>query len=745
MNVEQKPVVVAPPPDQSTQISTTVTILRKRPCPVSTTPNASLKRPLRPLYEVLNQLETDVVEVQNRHQQAALQRVIEALDSPCPRGQFPAVCLDTGTSAAAGDSSSFDAVIHHIRSHFGENDISVISLHPSRHDSLRATAEALSIHNENDNQRVVVAVELAHLFHPDLLSDLVYLLSHKSISLKHQHGKDKKDLAPPVSAVFAIPHANALHECLNVGDAATLRTTLVRMPTQHEGFDGVIEALSSRKGIIFATSTFHIIRDHFLKQDTSLSTVMRTLRQMITLHFNNVSTARFIPIMDGIDKNVSSAENIKSCLHQILDNPSILGMVGALPSVRSVPNGTFSDNDDEDRVRQYVSCIQALIQWKRDVSALNELAYALETQLFHSISSNNGYDGISSVRSNIFASFLPPDRNNNSRSPIPGASCLATATKFTRTNPKPEIRRLLLIILEHADNLDDSESENGLDVNNASTSSRAKALLAQIDSLSHSSSGIVSSTDNHTQPTEMTNDHQNRTNGTPAPIPASPSSLLNSPSLNVSTPKRHAKGAGAAQQRRHELLNASATKAKQKSPLNTVREETTKLIHSIFSRVKPLRSLTCHEILLFEDTKALQLTGGGLCSGIQPRSTILNALRAPSRSLLHSDVGIDVYCKSNDDVRMADENEKQLNEIDVPDISVAFRILAQGGRLVSLYDWYNVFASTRAAAYIAAGEDNVSTAEMQARFARACSELEFIGLLKYTNRKTDHVARIVFE
>lgn len=86
------------------------------------------------------------------------------------------------------------------------NHVNVLLLHPDRHDSLRsisdtltaaidaitaATEEADEFENDdiNDEQgeetnsgslltKQIVVVELTQLFYPDLLSDLIYLLSH---------------------------------------------------------------------------------------------------------------------------------------------------------------------------------------------------------------------------------------------------------------------------------------------------------------------------------------------------------------------------------------------------------------------------------------------------------------------------------------------------------------------------------------------------------------------------------------
>lgn len=111
---------------------------------------------------------------------------------------------------------------------------------------------------------------------------------------------------------------------------------------------------------------------------------------------------------------------------------------------------------------------------------------------------------------------------------------------------------------------------------------------------------------------------------------------------------------------------------------------------------------------------------GGLGGAAEPRHTVLGALSDPARNL------------------------GSLQPTQVPDPAVAYQVLAEGARLVNLYDWYNTFAALRGA-HAQAGDEAGQEVQLQARFARAVAVLEHLGLLKHTKRKTDHVQRLVFE
>jgi origin recognition complex subunit 3 len=86
-----------------------------------------------------------------------------------------------------------------------------------------------------------------------------------------------------------------------------------------------------------------------------------------------------------------------------------------------------------------------------------------------------------------------------------------------------------------------------------------------------------------------------------------------------------------------------------------------------------------------------------------------------------------------------------------PAISQAYQIFAEGGRMINLSDWYHSFASVRLTAGASnqgasdAGPQAGDMLEIQAQFARAVAELEYLGVLKHTNRKTDHALRLMYE
>ncbi|KAI9501647.1 origin recognition complex subunit 3 N-terminus-domain-containing protein [Coemansia spiralis] len=77
------------------------------------------------------------------------------------------------------------------------------------------------------------------------------------------------------------------------------------------------------------------------------------------------------------------------------------------------------------------------------------------------------------------------------------------------------------------------------------------------------------------------------------------------------------------------------------------------------------------------------------------------------------------------------------------DTSIAYRLHQECGRLINLYDWYSAFSS------VVEKEDERSCSasgqsEVQARFMRAVEEMRYLGFVKSTQRKTDHVVRLTW-
>ncbi|KAJ3151348.1 Origin recognition complex subunit 3 [Geranomyces variabilis] len=84
------------------------------------------------------------------------------------------------------------------------------------------------------------------------------------------------------------------------------------------------------------------------------------------------------------------------------------------------------------------------------------------------------------------------------------------------------------------------------------------------------------------------------------------------------------------------------------------------------------------------------------------------------------------------------------------DASVAYRLYLECGRLINLYDWFVAFGAILEKdgdgqlAVVAAESEEDRRLGIQARFVNAIAELQYLGFVKHTARKTDHVVRLTW-
>ena len=93
----------------------------------------------------------------------------------------------------------------------------------------------------------------------------------------------------------------------------------------------------------------------------------------------------------------------------------------------------------------------------------------------------------------------------------------------------------------------------------------------------------------------------------------------------------------------------------------------------------------------------------------------------------------------------------------LPDTSILFRRYLETGRMINVYDWYESFSqviesqrshlapTADSEGHVDEGDDEEWKMHVQARFVRALHTLDFVGLVKHTGRKAEHVMRTVYD
>lgn len=117
-----------------------------------------------------------------------------------------------------------------------------------------------------------------------------------------------------------------------------------------------------------------------------------------------------------------------------------------------------------------------------------------------------------------------------------------------------------------------------------------------------------------------------------------------------------------------------------------------------------------------------------------PPASLMNALKRPHDAYFNATV---------------EQSEKGRALFDA---SIAFKLLQQSGKMVNLRDWFEAFAQEARASSEARPKRRIAVSKakassrddllIQARFIQAVRELEFVGFLKPTTRKTDHMLKV---
>ncbi|EDW79676.1 uncharacterized protein Dwil_GK17892 [Drosophila willistoni] len=150
----------------------------------------------------------------------------------------------------------------------------------------------------------------------------------------------------------------------------------------------------------------------------------------------------------------------------------------------------------------------------------------------------------------------------------------------------------------------------------------------------------------------------------------------------------------------------------------------------VLPHLRPLQEAPpLHELFVFSDIATVRRNIIGA-----PRAALHTALNNPHFYM---------QCKC------CELQESQQLMGTLPDLSVVYKLHLECGRMINLFDWLQAFRSV-----VRANDDgqdvdqNVDQEQIdpqiQARFTRAVAELQFLGYIKMSKRKTDHATRLTW-
>ena len=214
----------------------------------------------------------------------------------------------------------------------------------------------------------------------------------------------------------------------------------------------------------------------------------------------------------------------------------------------------------------------------------------------------------------------------------------------------------------------------------------------------------------------------------PSSLPALSNSALTTPLTSATSSPQISSKNNPGKLDRFKLKEALLQSMKEKNrstpvrPYDIIRTDLLSAFNTAFTDllVSPDK-MTLHEIFLFSSPAAVRrhLVGA-------PRAALHTALTDPWEYLDHADLKV-----------------QDTGEIlpTFPDICIGYKLHLECQKLINLYDWLMCWNT------ISTGGDEdkeVPDQVQQAKFARVVQELQHLGFIRTSTRKTDHVARLTF-
>uniref|UniRef100_A0A8C1KAV1 Origin recognition complex subunit 3 n=1 Tax=Cyprinus carpio TaxID=7962 RepID=A0A8C1KAV1_CYPCA len=166
------------------------------------------------------------------------------------------------------------------------------------------------------------------------------------------------------------------------------------------------------------------------------------------------------------------------------------------------------------------------------------------------------------------------------------------------------------------------------------------------------------------------------------------------------------------------LLEKESRRTKRMNPFEVLRSQVIEFIDSLVREyLTPAELQPLNEVCYYSSSGVLRQR-----LNVTPRTSIQAALSHPFYYLQNESLKTDAGTISSA----------------APDLCIVYKLHLECGRLINLYDWLEAFLTVMSAA-----EDQDTNSE-DARFIQAVSEMEFLGFIKSTKQKTDHVARLTW-
>ncbi|XP_067942271.1 origin recognition complex subunit 3-like [Watersipora subatra] len=151
-----------------------------------------------------------------------------------------------------------------------------------------------------------------------------------------------------------------------------------------------------------------------------------------------------------------------------------------------------------------------------------------------------------------------------------------------------------------------------------------------------------------------------------------------------------------------------------------IRSEASDTLYTFFSaELEHHRQLPLYELFYYENIKSLKAAINAM-----PRVAVFSALSKPN-----------MYIDAIGPLPSIESVTPRL-----PDTSLAFKLHLECGALINVYDWMQAFL----AIHEGDSSHTVDNKELCARFTHSTAEMQFLGFVKSTKKKTDHMSRLTW-
>lgn len=564
----------------------------------------------------------------------------------------------------------------------GEHKFSVLRL---QHAGQKTVSQVYEILREKIGEGpVVLALDDVDCAPPEIVRDIVYLCS----ALVRERKKDDAASAPLSLVLGLSTSADPLHAALGVQESAAVSTVVVSMPRAEDCLSHLVENVLSRQvhGVVVHRRVYEMIEREYFERDSTLAMILRTFKQLYTLHFMQQQLSCVLAVPP--DKSTSLSLD-----SQWTGGQKAMAKRMSKTVLEHLRTATASAQNSEEEIGTDAQLTKLAVKWAMEIQRVRHTRHTVENLAWQVLQSTSAFQaGLedrlgckkSMMRAHMYKTFLP-----NGTSELKSEPALRVIREELMRAQKHQLLKYIKIMGEN------------LEVHSLADDAHIAGLIAKLAAAESS----------------LSEDSTER----------KPSAEKSAATVE---PTFRARGSAAAMgRRRAQLLGAANKRTPAQEKLNDGRKGVVAIWEEMLSLVRPIEQLPMHEGVYFSRVADVLKISGGIGGPAEPRYTVLSAMRNPSRFL------------------------GSLEETQVPDTAISYQIMSEGGKLVNIYDWYNSFSAVRTAHLspdegkndVVVGLDSNPEVLLQAKFAKACSELEFLGLIKHTKRKTDHVQRLVFE